>query len=54
VIATVPGPLLVVADVTLKNDDVEETAQEQPELVVTLIVAEPPTPAMLKLVEPRA
>ena len=40
--------------VMLKNDEVAETAQMQPEVVVTLIVAEPPTPAMFNVVEPRA
>lgn len=52
VMATVPGPLLLVTDVTLKNEEVEETVQAQPAFVVTLIVADPPTLAMFNVVDP--
>src|SRR6187402_1480597 len=51
---TEPGPLLLMIVVMLKNDEVAETAQAQPALVLTLIVAEPPTPAMFKVVVPNA
>ena len=52
VMPTVPGPLLLLAEVTLTNELLEATVQAQPLFVVTPIVAVPPTPAMLNVVAP--
>lgn len=49
VMRTVPGPELLVADVTVKNDPLDVTLHAQPLLVVTPIEAVPPTPAMLSV-----
>jgi hypothetical protein len=50
---TVPGPLLLLADVTETNDALELTLQAQPLLVVTLMVTLAPTPATFSAVLPR-
>lgn len=51
---TVPGPELALADVTVTNAAFEPTVHAHPVLVVTLIDADPPTPAMLNAVLPSA
>ena len=49
---TVPGPLPLLVDVTVKNEALEVAVHAQPVLVVTLIDPVAPTPAMLSEVDP--
>jgi hypothetical protein len=50
---TVPGPLLLLADVTETNDALELTLHAHPLSVVTLMVTLAPTPAAFSAVLPR-
>jgi len=52
--ATVPGPVLLLAEVTVRKEALDVTVQAQPLLVVTLIDPVAPTPATFSAEEPSA